>query len=123
VPVTNHGVPEDVIARAQDAMRGFFELPLETKMKVSLISSQSRMPQFRPPTQLDMRLHDFRGYNPLYSAKNDSAALKPDAHEGFEFGYEDLNMKHGAGVTKNKVPNVWPEAEQLPDFREAMLNY
>jgi isopenicillin N synthase-like dioxygenase len=72
-----------------------------------------------------MRNFDFRGYNPLYSAKNDAKALKPDAHEGFEFGYEDLETTNteNPGKPTNKIPNVWPDKGVLPNFREAMLEY
>ena len=34
-PVSNHGIPESVIANALDAGKRFFALPLDTKMEVS----------------------------------------------------------------------------------------
>ena len=48
-----------------------------------------------------------------------------DYHEGFEFGYEDLEApdptKTGSGKRGIEGSNAWPE--EVPRFRTAMLEY
>jgi hypothetical protein len=51
---------------------------------------------------------NFKGYNPLFSAKNDAASTLADAHEGFELGWEAL---------------VWPDERAAPEFRRNVLRY
>ena len=70
---------------------------------------------------------NFKGYNGLYSATNDSKTGVPDAHEGFEFGWEapsgapeDENRKHDGAMAG---ANVWPPKDAALGFREAALQY
>jgi hypothetical protein len=69
-----------------------------------------------------------RGYNPLFSAKNDATSNLADAHEGFEFGFESLSQENGdskdthSGEIQGKA-NLWPSEQLVPGFREAMLRY
>jgi phage terminase small subunit len=69
-----------------------------------------------------------RGYNPLFSAKNDATSNLADAHEGFEFGFEPFS--NAKDNSKNTHPgeiqgkaNLWPSEQLVPGFREAMLRY
>jgi hypothetical protein len=68
------------------------------------------------------RTASLHGYNALFSATNDAGSGVPDAHEGFEFGWEALSAA-GAGGEGKKVANVWPEEGSVPGFREAVLTY
>jgi hypothetical protein len=66
-----------------------------------------------------------RGYNPLFSAQNDAKSKLKDAHEGFEFGYEDLeahNSSPDPSAHSGKA-NIWPDSAISPGFREAVLTY
>ncbi|VDB90073.1 unnamed protein product [Peniophora sp. CBMAI 1063] len=103
--VKNHGIPEDKITAALDAMKAYFALPLEEKMKLD-----------------NKTTPNFKGYNAVFSGQHDPLSQK-DMHEGFEFGYEDLN---GSGHVPEKDSamagaNVWPESPA--GFREALLDY
>jgi isopenicillin N synthase-like dioxygenase len=69
---------------------------------------------------------NFKGYNPLFSAKNDSTSMLSDAHEGFEFGWEaldDMSLDGAPASGPMKGANVWPEEKTSPGFREDMLRY
>ncbi|EPQ54847.1 Clavaminate synthase-like protein, partial [Gloeophyllum trabeum ATCC 11539] len=107
--VKNHGIPEETIQEALSATKRFFSLPLETKMKVDMRATPN-----------------FKGYNPLFSSNNDPNGAK-DMHEGFEFGWEELNPKEldekraNDGVMAGN--NVWPRKDDAPHFREAVLTY
>jgi isopenicillin N synthase-like dioxygenase len=95
--VKNHGVPSEIIDRAYNAMKQFFGLPIEKKMK---LDSRSRS--------------TLRGYQPLFSATNDQTNGVTDAHEGFEFGAEDPDPLKS---------NIWPSEEDLPRFRKDVVSY
>jgi isopenicillin N synthase-like dioxygenase len=69
---------------------------------------------------------NFKGYNPLFSAKNDAASTLADAHEGFELGWEALEDEGGAGAPASgamKGANVWPDERAAPEFRGNVLRY
>ena len=66
---------------------------------------------------------NFKGYNPIQSSRNDPQG-DGDMHEGFEFGWEPLEMKGYAGEQADGVmagANVWPKEPE--GFREAVLKY
>jgi isopenicillin N synthase-like dioxygenase len=49
-----------------------------------------------------------------------------DVHEGFEWGYEDIDIAPGSALREDgamKGANVWPSEGDVPGFRLAMLNY
>ncbi|KAI0629793.1 Clavaminate synthase-like protein [Trametes polyzona] len=105
--VKNHGIPESVIEEALSASKEFFSLPLDDKM------------------ELDIRkASNFKGYNPVLSSNNDPLN-RGDLHEGFEFGWEELNAHAGDEKRTNDGvmagTNVWPQ--RLPGFRESVLKY
>ncbi|KAJ7480549.1 hypothetical protein FB451DRAFT_1237868 [Mycena latifolia] len=100
--VKNHGIPTPVIDRALALMRRFFDLPLAAKLEMENTKSAN-----------------FKGYSPVLSGNNDPNGAG-DLQEGFEFGFEapdgaGQDDMHGLGA------NVWPA--QLPEFREAALEY
>jgi isopenicillin N synthase-like dioxygenase len=99
--VTNHGVPEAVIAQAAEQALSFFRLPLDEKLK-----SKPR--------------ESVRGFNAIGSIKVRGAAA-PDYKELFQMGLElpadDLSVL--AGQPRGPIP--WPEA--APGFQPAMKAY
>ncbi|EGN97900.1 hypothetical protein SERLA73DRAFT_74151 [Serpula lacrymans var. lacrymans S7.3] len=105
--VKNHGIPEDYIQNALDAMKRFFALSLENKMKVHFKTTPN-----------------YKGYSPLLSGNNDPNN-RGDLQEGFEFGWEEFNVRTDDEKRANDGVmagvNVWPP--DLPEFREAVLNY
>lgn len=78
--------------------------------------------------QIDMKTTpNFKGYNGLYTATNDAKTGVPDAHEGFEFGWESLP---GGPVDENRShdgamagANLWPPEEAAPGFKMGALEY
>ncbi|KAF7296302.1 Fe2OG dioxygenase domain-containing protein [Mycena chlorophos] len=109
--VKNHGIPQTVFERTLDAMRDFFDLPLDDKLAIE-----------------NKKSPNFKGYSPILSGNNDPNGAG-DLQEGFEFGYELVEERVGEhaehadseldGVMS--APNVWPAS--MPDFRVAALEY
>ncbi|CCM03724.1 uncharacterized protein FIBRA_05870 [Fibroporia radiculosa] len=94
--VCNHGISQRTIDNALAAMTEYFSLPLDEKM------------------ELDMRKSpNFKGYNPVLSSNNDPVN-NGDMHEGFEFGWEELQAKESDEKRANDGVmagvNVWPRA-------------
>ncbi|KAI0329030.1 Clavaminate synthase-like protein [Cubamyces sp. BRFM 1775] len=105
--VKNHGIPEDKIERAYSASKDFFSLPVERKM------------------ELDIRkTSNFKGYTAILSSNNDPLN-RGDLHEGFEFGWEEIQARINDEKRANDGvmagANVWPS--DLPGFREPVLSY
>ncbi|GAA5955481.1 hypothetical protein JCM8115_006767 [Rhodotorula mucilaginosa] len=95
--ISNHGVPQDVLDAAFDQAKTFFAQPMEKKMEV------------------DHKLGDsFKGYVPL-KGENVDPASRGDMHEAF-----DLGDDHSAMSSTQTSGNVWPSAEDLPDFRPTL---
>ncbi|KAL7279630.1 hypothetical protein ACG7TL_006036 [Trametes sanguinea] len=106
--VKNHGISEEIIEKALSESKEFFSLPLEKKM------------------ELDIRkTSNFKGFNPVLSSNNDPLN-RGDLHEGFEFGWEELQAreydeKRAANDGVMAGANVWPT--DVPGFRESTLGY
>ncbi|KAH9972006.1 2OG-Fe-II oxygenase [Lactifluus volemus] len=115
--VTNHGIPEQVIAAALKNMKTYFALPLETKRELDYTKTPN-----------------FKGYNAVLSSNNDPDGAG-DMHEGFEFGWETLDESCATGASASKAgaldsrytndgsmagANVWPD---VPGFRASLLRY
>jgi isopenicillin N synthase-like dioxygenase len=100
--VTNHGVPEALIARTVEQAQRFFRQPLEEKLKA----------------KVNMR---HRGFNALGDALM-YEAKKPDHKEFFSMGLElpedDSDVVAGQAL---RGPNNWPPGK--PAFRAAMSDY
>lgn len=79
----------------------------------------------REQAQLDIRkTGNFKGYNAILTSNNDPTH-DGDLHEGFEFGWEELDPKVNDDKRANDGAmagaNVWPP--EPPGFREAVLRY
>lgn len=101
--VSNHGVPDDVIADTFHRSQAFFSLPLEEKMRYSL----------------ERYSKCFRGYSPPLSELADG---KRNSYELMEFSVEFA--ENHPDVLANKPmhgPNQWPD--DLPGYRAAVTRY
>jgi isopenicillin N synthase-like dioxygenase len=111
--ITGHGVPEEVITRAWNSARVFFDLPVEKKLAVK------------------MRYEGYPyGYSPLQSealAKSKGEETPPDIKESFNIG--PLTVPPHTGnepyAAFRYATNVWPaepaEFEQAwPDYYRAL---
>ncbi|KII91030.1 hypothetical protein PLICRDRAFT_39627 [Plicaturopsis crispa FD-325 SS-3] len=102
--VKSHGISQDIIDDALSAMKEYFALPLETKLKLDVKKTGSMM-----------------GYNGVLTSKNDPDS-DGDLQEGFEFGYEDPDTSDMNTEQQTKFgQNVWPS--EVPHFRDALLKY
>ncbi|KAJ7051692.1 Clavaminate synthase-like protein [Mycena amicta] len=103
--VKNHRIPETVFERTLEALRMFFDLPLDVKLEIENNKSPN-----------------FKGYSPILSGNNDPNGAG-DLQEGFEFGYEVVDGPSRKETQDDvmSAPNVWPAA--LPEFRTAALEY
>ena len=77
--------------------------------------------------QLDLTKSNFKGYNPVLSSNNDPGN-GGDMHEGFEFGWEELDVSPGVDEKRANDgvmagANVWPASSDCPGFRESVLGY
>ena len=105
--VKNHGISEELIDGAKLASQEFFSLPEEKKLEIDI-----------------RKTSNFKGYAPLLSSNNNPENAG-DMHEGFEFGWEELDpskpdeLREHDGVMAGA--NVWPQ--DAPGFREAVLGY
>ena len=101
----NHGIPDAVTRRAHQAMRRYFALPREEKLKQHYLTTPNH-----------------RGYVALGDIKADHELRGEDMHEAFE-SRDDLptdDPDYLKGV-KFYGPNAWPD--QPPDFRWALGTY
>jgi isopenicillin N synthase-like dioxygenase len=95
--VSGHGVPAKLVERLDAAARRFFELPEQVKGEISM----------------ERGGRAWRGYFPV---GGELTSGKPDQKEGVYFGAEEP-----AGDVPLHGPNLFPE--QVPDLREAVLEY
>ncbi|WP_353471952.1 2-oxoglutarate and iron-dependent oxygenase domain-containing protein [Salipiger sp. H15] len=101
--LTNHPVPEPLLARVFAASETFFALPEARKAPLS-ISGNPRN----------------RGWARLGSEQQDGAH-HPDRKEAFNVGLEmAANDPRVVAREPFRGPNLWPD---VPDFRESMLAY
>ncbi|KAI6140641.1 hypothetical protein BKA82DRAFT_1004487 [Pisolithus tinctorius] len=100
--IKNHGVPEETIDKALSAMKAFFSLPTEAKMKLHHRQGAH-----------------YRGYEPLLDS-NINPTNKGDLYESFMIGWEKLVPEENVGDTP-AVANRWPS--EPAGFREAFLDY
>jgi len=101
----NHGVHDTVTRRAVDAMRKFFVLPREEKMKIHYLSSGNH-----------------RGYVATGDIKSDRELRGGDMHEAIELAHDlpPSDPDYLRGI-KFYGPNVWPA--NPPDFKWALGTY
>ncbi len=111
--ITGHGVPDDLVQRVDAASRRLFALPLDEKMAWARASD------------------NLRGYVPLRSstlALAHDEVTPPDLSELYTVSrFDDPETAARAGSREGQdegkgaffAPNVWPDPEQVPDFKEA----
>ena len=112
--ITGHGVVGDLVQRVDASSRRLFALPLDEKMAWARSAD------------------NLRGYVPL---KRSALALAhdevtpPDLAELYTVGrFDDPEVARRAGARDGSdegreaffSPNVWPDPERVPDFREAL---
>ncbi|KAF7422305.1 hypothetical protein PC9H_010461 [Pleurotus ostreatus] len=103
--VKGHGISQSIIDNAVSELHNFFSLPLESKMKLE-----------------NKKSPNFKGYSPLLSGNNDPNN-RGDLQEGFEFGWEDLQLSVDEAREVDGVmagANAWPH-EDLPSFQSLRL--
>jgi isopenicillin N synthase-like dioxygenase len=102
--VTNHGIPDDVIAAMIEQSKRFFDLPLAIKSKYDIDICQRH-----------------RGYVPVGGLAADPTA-EADLQEGYEVSLElpESDPDYRAGNIMYG-PNLWPT--ELPGFREEVYAY
>ena len=111
--ITGHGVPEDVIRDLDTVARQFFALPLDEKMVLA------RGPASR------------RGYQPPKAsalARTRGQETPPDLAELYMINrFDDREAARRAGLREGRedffAPNIWPDAELVPGFKEAFEAY
>lgn len=105
--ISNHGIPQETIDQVFSAIKVYFSLPLETKMRL-----------------FHREVSNFKGYEPVLDSNTDPGN-KGDFHEAFEIGWEELVPKEHDEKRVNDGAmagaNVWPS--EPAGFREACLNY
>jgi isopenicillin N synthase-like dioxygenase len=95
--LADHGIPDDMIQRAEEKAKAFFALPEEVKHKYALGQGGAR------------------GYTPF----GIETAKGHKAHDLKEFWHVGRQLPAGHRFSDVMPPNVWPE--EVPGFREAFL--
>ena len=112
--ITGHGVPDDLVQRVDAASRRLFALPLAEKMTWARASDNLR--GYVPLRSSTLALaHDEvtpPDLSELYSVSrfdDPAAAARAGSHDG-----------QNAGRSAFFAPNVWPDPDRAPDFKEAL---
>jgi isopenicillin N synthase-like dioxygenase len=92
--VRDHGIPPDLIGRAEDNSKAFFALPEDVKLK------------YKIPVQ-----GGARGYTPFGTER----AKDAEVHDLKEFWHVGRELPSGDPLAAFMPANVWPV--ELPDFR------
>lgn len=95
--IADHGIPEDLIHRAEEKAKAFFALPEETKRQYALGQGGAR------------------GYTPF----GIETAKGHKAHDLKEFWHVGRELPEGHKFTDVMSPNVWPA--EVPGFKETFL--
>jgi isopenicillin N synthase-like dioxygenase len=93
--VRDHGVPADLIVRAEEKSRAFFALPEQVKMQYHLKGQGGA-----------------RGYTPFGIERAKDAAV----HDLKEFWHVGRTLPPGDPLEPFMPPNVWPD--EVPSFRD-----
>ncbi|KAI5996001.1 hypothetical protein F5J12DRAFT_896347 [Pisolithus orientalis] len=122
--ISNHGIPQETIDEVFSAMKAYFSLPLETKMKVGTTILAPAQSSPHPEKLYHKEVANFKGYTPVLDSNIDPAN-RGDLHEGFEIGWEELLAKENDEKRVNdgsmSGANAWPL--EPAGFREACLGY
>ena len=111
--ITGHGVSSEVVQMTEAVSRRFFALPLAEKMKLMCAEGNRR------------------GYKPLQGtalASSRGVETPPDLCELYLANrFDDPDAARRAGLREGReaffAPNVWPDPEQVPGFREVFETY
>lgn len=116
--IKNHGVPESTISNLTNLLPPLFDLPNESKARISKLNSPH-----------------FLGYSGF---AEETTLGKKDLREQFDFatdlpvvwqehGYEKISVKHERDLSKLywrlRGPNQWPSEEELPGFKRALTEF
>ena len=93
--IKDHGIPQDLIDRAEEMSKAFFELPTETKLKYKIEGSGGA-----------------RGYTPFGTEKAKDAQV----HDLKEFWHVGRSLPADHDLSDYMAPNVWPE--EVEGFEE-----
>ena len=93
--VRDHGIPSELIARAEDKSRAFFALPDDVKRRYHLQGQGGA-----------------RGYTPFGIERAKDAAV----HDLKEFWHVGRSLPPGDPLEQYMQPNVWPN--EVPSFRD-----
>jgi len=95
--LADHGIPDELIHRAEEKAKAFFALPEEVKRKYALGQGGAR------------------GYTPF----GIETAKGHQAHDLKEFWHVGRELPKGHRFSDVMPPNVWPD--EVPGFRETFL--
>ncbi|WP_298307878.1 2-oxoglutarate and iron-dependent oxygenase domain-containing protein [uncultured Erythrobacter sp.] len=93
--VRNHGIPQELIERAEETSKAFFALPEETKRAYHLAGKGGA-----------------RGYTPFGTEK----AKDADVFDLKEFWHVGRDLPEGHSLAEFMAPNIWPT--EIAEFRE-----
>ncbi|MCB2082726.1 MAG: isopenicillin N synthase family oxygenase [Sphingomonadaceae bacterium] len=93
--IRDHGIPADLIAKAEELSKQFFALPEDVKRKYHIPGGGGA-----------------RGYTPFGTEK----AKDAEVHDLKEFWHIGRSLPEGHALAEFMQPNIWPE--ELPEFRE-----
>jgi isopenicillin N synthase-like dioxygenase len=96
--IADHGIPDDLIARAEDQAKAFFALPEEAKRRYAIAGGGGA-----------------RGYTPFGIETAKGAA----AHDLKEFWHVGRDLPPGHPFRAHMPDNLWPA--EVPGFRETFL--
>jgi isopenicillin N synthase-like dioxygenase len=98
--VRDHGIPQDLIDRAENLSKAFFALPDETKLEYKIPGGGGA-----------------RGYTPFGTEKAKDAKV----HDLKEFWHVGRSLPEGHPLAEFMAPNVWPdEVEGFEETFEAL---
>ncbi|NNC59497.1 MAG: isopenicillin N synthase family oxygenase, partial [Erythrobacter sp.] len=86
--IRDHGIPQDLIDRAEAKSKAFFDLPTDTKMQYKIEGSGGA-----------------RGYTPFGTEKAKDARV----HDLKEFWHVGRSLPEGHELAEYMAPNVWPQ--------------
>ncbi|WP_095011711.1 isopenicillin N synthase family dioxygenase [Tsuneonella mangrovi] len=93
--IRDHGIPAELIAKAEGLSKAFFALPEETKQTYHIEGGGGA-----------------RGYTPFGTERAKDAAV----HDLKEFWHVGRSLPEGHPLAEFMAPNVWPS--EIADFRE-----
>ena len=92
--VVDHGIDQDLVAKAWDLTRQLFELPVDAKMQ-----------------GFDKAIAGQRGYTPFKT----EIAKGADHHDLKEFWHVGRDVDPSSPLADSMLPNIWPP---VPEFKE-----